>query len=151
MAMMLDAHRDQIRKHLVLDEGLKLSAYQDSLGYWTIGVGRLIDARKGGGITALEAYDLLDHDLDTAIVGLVSRYPWVDQIDPVRQAVLVELAFNMGHATLASFVSTLAAFQRQDWLDVSRGLRQSRWYTQVQKSRSTRLLNMVLTGEWPHV
>ena len=36
-----------IRKH----EGFRASAYRDTRGYLTIGYGRLIDARRGGGIT----------------------------------------------------------------------------------------------------
>ena len=44
---------------LIAEEGEKLSAYQDSMGFWTIGVGRLIDARKGGGISQEESRYLL--------------------------------------------------------------------------------------------
>ena len=36
---------EQLRRN----EGEVLHAYQDHLGFWTIGVGRLIDKRKGGG------------------------------------------------------------------------------------------------------
>ena len=33
------------------EEGSIPHAYQDHLGFWTIGVGRLIDERKGGGLS----------------------------------------------------------------------------------------------------
>ena len=33
----------QLEQLVIGHEGKKKSAYQDSLGYWTIGVGRLID------------------------------------------------------------------------------------------------------------
>ena len=33
------------------EEGSRPHAYQDHLGFWTIGVGRLIDVRKGGGLS----------------------------------------------------------------------------------------------------
>lgn len=141
--------RAQLQKHLMADEGLRLSAYQDSLGYWTIGIGKMIDARKGGGISALEAYDLLEHDIDRAYIGLVGRYPWFQDLDEVRQSVLINLAFNMGHETLRTFTHTLAAFARKDWPAAANGLQQSRWYTQVQKARSARLIQMTLTGVWP--
>ena len=42
---------EQLKRH----EGLRLHAYADSLGYTTIGYGRMIDKRKGGGITEREA------------------------------------------------------------------------------------------------
>ncbi len=44
-----------ITQQLRRDEGEVLHAYQDSLGYWTIGIGVLIDKRKGGGITKAES------------------------------------------------------------------------------------------------
>ena len=48
-----------IRKH----EGFRSGAYCDTQGYLTIGYGRLIDARRGGGITDAEAEFLLAGDI----------------------------------------------------------------------------------------
>lgn len=56
--------RAELTKQLRRDEGEVLSAYQDHLGYWTIGVGRLIDKRKGGGLTSEESDYLLGNDID---------------------------------------------------------------------------------------
>src|SRR3546814_15181122 len=47
-------------KHLNREEGRIPHAYPDSLGYWTIGVGRLIDKRKGGRLTNVETDMLLE-------------------------------------------------------------------------------------------
>ncbi len=41
-------YRESAKAQLRADEGVRESAYTDSLGYLTIGVGRLIDARVGG-------------------------------------------------------------------------------------------------------
>lgn len=143
--MILDAHRERIRQYLIVSEGLRLKPYTDTVGKLSIGIGRnLTDV----GISALEAYDMLNHDLDKAIVAIVGRYSWVADQDPVRQAVLVELQFNMGSRGLGTFVNTLAAFQRRDYPAVAAGLRASKWFRQVQKSRSDRILKMVETGEW---
>jgi lysozyme len=46
-------------EQLTREEGKRRSAYQDHLGYWTIGVGRLIDARKGGGLSDEESTESL--------------------------------------------------------------------------------------------
>jgi len=51
---------DQLRA----EEGERASAYQDSLGYWTIGVGRLIDARKGGRLRSNEIDFMLTNDIE---------------------------------------------------------------------------------------
>lgn len=45
---MIDNKHDLIEAH----EGRVLHAYRDSLGFWTVGVGRLIDARKGAKLPA---------------------------------------------------------------------------------------------------
>ena len=50
----------QIKRH----EGFVSNAYKDSLGYLTIGYGRLIDKSKGGGISETEAEYLLANDVN---------------------------------------------------------------------------------------
>jgi len=55
----------------------------------------------------------------------------------------------MGIAGLAKFVHTMAAFKRRDYHVAADGLQNSLWFRQVQKSRSTRLIQMTRTGEWP--
>ncbi len=128
-----------------MDEGLRLKPYTDTVGKLTIGVGRNLD---DVGISAREAYDMLENDIDRAVRDLVERFSWVDTLDPVRQAVLVNLTFNMGISGLAKFVNTLAAIKRRDYTAAAIGLQNSLWYRQVQKSRSTRLIQMLRTGEW---
>lgn len=142
--MILEAERDRIREHLILDEGIRLKPYKDSVGKLTIGVGRnLTDV----GISRLEAKALLEHDIDKAIAALVSGYPWFEDQDPARQIVLVELMFNIGPLSFSRFVNTLAAFERKDYQAAADGLMKSKWFRQVQKSRSGRMIRMVLTGE----
>ena len=43
----MSALLDLIKEH----EGVVKHAYQDSRGYWTIGVGRLIDEKLKGGLS----------------------------------------------------------------------------------------------------
>lgn len=131
---------------LRVDEGTILHAYQDTLGYWTIGTGRLIDRRRGGGISLDESDYLLTNDIHGRVLILMDQYPWFATLDPVRQSAFVNLAFNLGVDGLGMFHQTLAAAARGDWEDVARGLRNSRWFHQVQPSRSGRILRMMRTG-----
>jgi len=144
--MIPDAAREHIRRQLLDDEGLRFKPYTDTVGKLTIGIGRNLD---DVGISAVEAYDLLDHDIDRAVHALVGRYAWFPDLDPVRQAVLVNLCFNMGPASLAKFKHTLAAIARGDYAAAARGLRNSKWYRQVQAARSARLIRMLESGAWP--
>ncbi len=131
---MTTTDRERLIEQLVMDEGVRLFPYLDTVGKWTIGIGRnLTDV----GITRREAFALLDHDIDKAITSLVQAFPWVTTLDTVRVA------------ALANLVTTLAAVERRDYPAAADGLRNSRWYQQVQKSRSERIIRMVLTGRWP--
>lgn len=146
---MTSEDRDLLLGMLVVDEGVVLHAYQDHLGYWTLGVGRLIDKRKGGGISHTEALFLLNNDVDRIWADLQERLPWVQWLDPVRQVALCNLAFNLGVSGLLKFVNTLAAMQRGDWRGVASGLRNSLWYRQVSKARSERIIYMLQYANWP--
>jgi lysozyme len=141
--------RERLLAHLVVDEGCVLHAYTDHLGYLTIGVGRLIDKRRGGGITHTEALYLLGNDIDRFEAGVLLRFPWVSMLDDVRQCAVMNLAFNLGLDGLAKFANTLSAIQQGDWSAAARGLKNSLWFKQVQRSRSSRIISMILTGDWP--
>src|SRR5690349_3320190 len=91
--MLLDA--DGTFADLRDDEGVVLHAYRDHLGYLTIGCGRLIDARRGGGISREESDYLLANDVAGRVAALEAMYPWFAAIDPVRQSAFVNLAFNL--------------------------------------------------------
>ena len=136
--------RDQIARD---EGGYQKSAYQDSLGYWTIGFGRLIDKRKDGGISRAEAELMLDNDIRDKTAELIAALPWIPLIDPVRRAVLVNMAFNLGVAGLLGFHATLEAVHAGDWAAASQHMLESKWAQQV-GPRAHRLADQMRTGEW---
>lgn len=136
-----------LNEQLRRDEGEVLHAYQDHLGYWTLGVGRLIDKRKGGGITAAESAYLLDNDITSKTYELVVALPWVDQLDPVRRAVLQNMAFQLGIAGLLSFKNTLNFVKNGNYAQAAMNMQISKWHSQTPE-RSDRLIKQMITGEW---
>jgi lysozyme len=100
---------------LIRDEGRVAHAYQDSLGYWTIGVGHLIDKRKGGKLPDAIIEALLDHDIAEKSTQVYKRFPWVKALNPARQAVLVSMAFQLGVDGLADFRRAMAAMEAGQW------------------------------------
>lgn len=131
---------------LVRDEGEVLHAYQDSLGFWTIGSGILIDAKKGGGITHEENLYLLNNRAEKARAFVRTQLPWSLGLDEVRRAVLENMAFNMG-ASLLNFHHMLAAMQSSDWATAGRQGRESLWHKEV-GGRAERLMTQLETGTW---
>lgn len=127
------------------DEGFKRSAYQDTLGIWTIGVGRMIDARHNGGISPEESDFLLANDLKRFEAGLDEKLPWWRTLSDERQDVLLNMAFNMGVDGLLTFKNTLAMIQAGDFLGASKNMVASKWATQV-GGRAARLADQMRSG-----
>jgi lysozyme len=136
---------DKLIDQLIAHESCIPHAYQDSLGYWTIGIGRLIDPRKGGCLSQEECRYLLRNDIERVKHELDSALPWWRTLDEVRSRVLCDMAFNMGVAGLLAFKNTLALIQAKDYAAAADAMLKSRWATQV-KGRATRLAAMMRTG-----
>ena len=130
------------------DEGCVLHAYTDTLGYTTIGVGRLLDQRKNGGITEEEASYLLNNDILNKQTALRVALPWFDALDDVRRAVLVSMAFNLGVAGALAFTTTLTHVRAGRWAEAATAMLQSKWAQQL-PARVARLSEMMRTGTWP--
>jgi GH24 family phage-related lysozyme (muramidase) len=90
-------------------EGLRLTAYQDSVGVWTIGYGTTSGVRPGMVITEAQAEALLRRDLnrfEQAVDDLVNVPLNDDQF-----SALVSFTYNVGEGALAS--STLLRLLNQ--------------------------------------
>ena len=136
-----------VRELITLHEGRVPHAYVDSLGFLTIGIGHLIDQRKGGRLPDSIIDALFEHDLHEHTNELFALVPWARHLDPVRQAVLVDMYFNLRRG-LFGFKETLRHFEAGRWEKAAEAMLDSKWASQV-KDRATRLATMVRTGEWP--
>lgn len=141
---------ESVQELLELDEGRRLWPYKDTRGNPTWGIGHLL-----GNPLAQDVLDLLNqaidlqfqHDLDAVIAGL-SFFPEFAALDPVRQAVLIDMAFNLGIAGLRNFTTFLSCVASQQWAAAAADLRGTLVYTQLPE-RYERLAVMIQSGEWP--
>lgn len=143
----------RLQQQLKLAEGLSLVPYLDTVGVWTIGYGHALRNQMEHEVQSLtwtkaQAEAQLREDMADAIHD-ASTFPWFATLDPVRQEVMVELAFNLGLTKLRKFVKMLAALAVQDWPRAAQELRNSRWYGQVGMRRGNRLVDALRTGAWP--
>lgn len=136
-----------IRDQLKRDEGTVLTEYKDHLGFSTIGTGRLIDKRKGGGISQDEADYLLDNDINKRHAELLRRAPWMAGLDPARFGVMLNMAFQMGVEGLFGFKNTLAMVKAGDYDGAAKGMLQSLWAKQT-PARAQRLSKQMASGQW---
>lgn len=138
----------ELTTQLRRDEGVKAAAYQDHLGFWTIGVGRLIDSRKpGAGLRPDEIDYLLANDIKDRVAALRKALPWFDDLTEPRQGVLVNMAFQLGTAGLLEFKKTLALIQSGDYGKAAIQMLASKWAQQTPE-RARRLAEQMKTGEW---
>lgn len=79
-------------------EGLRLRAYQDSVGVWTIGFGRTRGVKQGQKITEAEATEFLKSDLESAEADVTRLVRVV--VTENQFAALVSFVFNLGAGAL---------------------------------------------------
>ena len=75
-------------------EGLRLKAYQDGAGIWTIGYGHTSGVKEGDTCTSAQADDWLDSDIaeaEHAVNGMVHVVMTQDQFNA-----LVSFVYNLG-------------------------------------------------------
>src|SRR5688572_12224552 len=116
---------DQLHDDLIRDEGWRARPYTDTVGKLTIGVGfNLSDRDLPDDVIEL----LLERDMRTA-VEIAERFAaeaW-DNLSPVRQRVLANMAFNLGEPRLGGFRRFRAAVRAGRHLDAAREMRSSQW------------------------
>lgn len=140
---------EKLKAQLRLHEGFVSHAYKDNTpeGYLTIGIGRLVDERLGGGISEDEANYLLENDIQKA-ASVAETYPWFATLNDARQNVIIDMLVNLGPRRFQSFKKMIAAIEAQDWKEAAAQALDSRWAVQV-GNRALRLAEMMRSGEFP--
>ncbi len=142
--------REQLKKH----EGVRKFVYDDITGNSideacfvrgkpTIGVGRNLADR---GLDETEIEFLLDNDINDCIAE-AQKFRWFEALDPVRQAAVTELVFNLGLTRLSGFKKFLNFMNEHRYTQAAAELLDSKWAQQV-KGRAVTISNMVKLGEW---
>lgn len=141
----------KLRAELTRDEGKKPHVYPDSLGFWTIGIGHLVDKRKGGRISEAAIQFIFEEDLAEKAADLDRELPWWRTLSDARQRVLLNMTFNLGIGSrkpakgLLAFHNTLAAIREGRWNAAAAGMLDSLWARQV-GPRAERLAAMMRQG-----
>jgi len=170
--MISEETKNILIKQLSDHEGVKKTPYVDTVGIWTVGIGRnlkrlftadeefkifgkiykynyekLVAALKTKPLTKDQVEYLFLKDLNEHLEKLYSDLPWVKGLDEVRQAVLINMAFNLGNAGLLSFKNTLKMIKDGDYVAASNAMRSSKWASQV-KGRAVELCDQMASGEF---
>lgn len=153
-------------------EGRKLKAYKDTVGKWTVGIGKNFDDVKF--IKSEEEMirrRLKDYDtnIDLLVIengiseeecdylyansskiaekdarALISNF---DDLSEARQIALIDFSFNVGYNVMKSFKNTRSFIEAGEFKKASDGFKNSLWYKQVGR-RSPIICNIIETGEF---
>ena len=132
---------EMIKRH----EGVKSKVYLCSAGYETIGVGRNV-SESGIGLSDDEIAYLLANDIARCEQEIAERFDWFDDLDPVRQDAIIDMAFNLGITRLSQFQNMLRALSESRFSDAATEALDSRWARQVGQRAQT-VAEMIRTGE----
>lgn len=139
---------DLIRKH----EGCEASPYPDQNGIMTCGIGHNLAAWPLPGEVYPMTQERIDavfaKDLERATNDLVSNFPWYSSLDPVRQAVLVDMSFQLGITKLTAFKTFLGLVEAGNYQGAAADLMQTDLARET-PIRASENADMLSSGLWP--
>jgi lysozyme len=129
------------------EESCRLTAYLDSKGIWTIGWGRADSGvTEGMTCTQAEADGWRDEHILSDIAELDAYAPWWRGLTLPRQAVLVEMVYQLGIAGTMAFHDMIAACQREDWDAAASAMLDSKWARTDSPARAHREAGQMRSG-----
>jgi len=158
-------NRSHFLDKLIEHEGMVLTVYQDTLGIDTIGIGRNLkdrgiskeeldymdipnmDVIYEHGISEADARYLAMNDIAIVENELCRVHPCVEELDSVRQLILMDMSFNMGVPRLCKFKKMWNAVHEENFEAAGLEMMDSRWARQV-GGRAKKLSDAMKTGEF---
>jgi lysozyme len=134
--------RDIVRAQLRIDENTRAKPYRDSQGILSIGVGRNLEDK---GLRPDEIALMLDNDIAEAEADCMVLFDGYERLSAARQAVLLNMAFNLGRTRLAGFQRFRRAVGVRDYEGAAYEMLDSAWAKQV-GMRAIRLSNQMREG-----
>ncbi|MDR6500302.1 GH24 family phage-related lysozyme (muramidase) [Burkholderia ambifaria] len=131
----------KLKAELTRDEDRRYRIYTDTVGKVSGGIGRNLTDK---GFRDNEIDLMYQNDIAETEAWLDRNLSWWRSLDPVRQRVLMNMAFNM-QGKLLGFRNFLAAAQRGDWGTAAAEMLDSLWARQV-GDRAKRLASMMRSG-----
>ncbi|HHY6927774.1 TPA: glycoside hydrolase family protein [Burkholderia ambifaria] len=131
----------KLKAELTRDEDRRYRIYTDTVGKVSGGIGRNLTDK---GFRDNEIDLMYQNDIAETEAWLDRNLSWWSSLDPVRQRVMMNMAFNM-QGKLLGFRKFLAAAQCGDWNVAATEMLDSLWARQV-GDRAKRLASMMRSG-----
>lgn len=125
---------ERLKKH----EGFRKRMYEDSVGVPTIGYGfNLEEIELPRPVAELWlAFELDKHEDE------LEQFHWYNDLDPVRQDVLLDMHYNLGHSRFLQFKKMIRALENKKYEEAAAEMLDSKWAKQVGQ-RAVRLSELM--------
>lgn len=129
------------------EEGRERCVYTDSLGIQTIAIGCVVDRRMASaGLCDAAISAQFAHDSAEAR-SIAATFPHFTELNPVQQAVIISMAFQLGTKPL-HWPDFMAAMTARDYVKAAAAGRDSDWWRKQTPKRAEREMQMLETGLW---
>lgn len=135
---MKEIYQEQLKMH----EGFRSKVYKDTKGIMTIGYGHNLEAK---GLSQRACDVIFEDDLADAIFD-ASKYAFYDKLNDARQAVVINMIFNLGSYRFGLFKKMIAALERGDYNDAAAEMLDSKWAREDVGERAVELANQMRAG-----
>lgn len=130
-------------KNIRTAEGLRLTAYKDSVGVWTIGYGTNLQTLTIDPETA-ERW-LREKSIEVEHECRI-RFAWFLGMSSARQFAVLEMVYNLGINGFLKFKKMIRALEIGDYATARAEALDSVWRTQVGDTRANRIADAILNG-----
>ena len=149
----MDALRSQ--RQLERDEGRRKTPYQDTEGYWSIGIGHCFGSKDYLCVPKQFWNGMSDDDINALfaadfshMMALLSTYlPWHTTLPDVYVGVLMNMGFNLGVPGLVMFNQFLDFMKAGRFAEAAADLANTKVAHQLPE-RYGRLCEQLKTGQW---
>ena len=121
--------------------------YKDSLGYWTVDPGILLDGTKGGGLYDEEVDFIVKNRATKAENYLLSHFDWYHELDEVRKAVVISMVYQLG--SLRGWPKFCNAMSLHDYNLAAMEALDSVVARTETPERFKQHAQMLISGQWP--
>lgn len=142
--MLNQQEMDLLLVDLIEDEGYKSHIYKDSVGVWTIGIGRNLESV---GLSRTESMYLAGNDvkhIDSSLTNMLPKYGYTfyPRLSTARKLAVLNMAFNLGIGNLLEFINFLEFMEKKKYREAASAMLDSKWAAQV-GARATRLSKVI--------
>lgn len=134
---------ESLKARITLHEGKRNKLYKCTAGKLTIGIGHNIE---DNGLSDEAINFIFEEDLQIAQKEARTLFSNFDELDLVRQGVLIEMIFQMGRPTVAKFLRFRDAILKEDFQRASIEMLDSKWAVDNSPLRAKRLAKIMASG-----